>query len=190
MFGSQLRSARRSASLTQQQVAVAARSSRTAVNAIENSQRNVSIDIALKLLASSGHSLIVIPSNAGTVNEFAASIAEELTHGRRNYAYRALLTMSDVLAKQTPGVRAALTVLPPNPVGDDLFDASIAAVADYWLDNAGIPSPEWTADPACYLSSPTHLSGSRYDFTPEMDEVPEAFLRHNVLLDRRALESI
>ncbi len=71
----------------------------------------------------------------------------------------------------------------PGPAGHPILDALVAALADTFAENAGLPQPMWAAaaPPLTNRYRPTTVTN--YDGT----KIPPAFLRRNIWIDARAL---
>jgi hypothetical protein len=105
-------------------------------------------------------------------------------------AYRLFIGYSDTLRGVEAGTRVALTLTRPETTGNKLYDASLAALVHHWLSADSLPIPAWINEEAFLLTSQTHLGETHYESAPSRDEVPDAFLAHNVLFPAEALESI
>lgn len=148
------------------------------------------MDTLERLLSAAGHRLVAVQSGHPTAVEAGDSIAAALTLGQVDAAFRAFLDFSDGLAASEPVVRVVLACAAPDWTGSPVWDASLAAVAEYWLDQDGLPKPSWLFDPDRSLPSARGLEVSVYDPESYPDAVPEQFRRRNLLVERSTLASV
>lgn len=188
--GTLLRAARRSSGLGQQVLAERAQTSQPDVSAVERGRRTPTVDTLVRLLDSAGHKLIAVKTSHPDAVETSARIGDALRSGAVEAALRRFLDYSDGLAATSGVERVVLTAAEPYPSGSRVWDAALAAVAEYWLDQDGLPKPHWLNDPSRTLPSPQTLDVSIYDLPPRIDEVPPPFARRNVLVERGTLASI
>ena len=189
-FGQELRRARHERGMTVRRLAELGHTSPAAISQIETGARGVTVDKYNALLKKTRHRLIAIPTLAQTTGEIAESIEEALDEGAPQRAYRMLIGYSDVLRELEPSLLGIITHSKPATTRNPLFDAALAALVEHWLIVAGVPRHDWLASREYHLAEPTHLAESIYDPIPHKEEVPEAFLSHNVLFPGEALESI
>lgn len=185
-----LRAARRTSGLGQAEVARRSGTSQPDVSFVERGKRVPTVDTLERLLASTGHRLVAVPSARPSSVEAGESIAASLTGGRLDAAFRAFLDFSDGLAASRPVVRVVLACAAPDSTGSPVWDTALAAVTEYWLDRDGLPKPSWLSDPDRFLPSPQGLAVSVYDPEPDLDEIPDQFRRRNVLVERSTLTSV
>ena len=185
-----LRAARHSSGLHQGEVARRAKTSQSDISFVERGRRIPTTDTLERLLNSTGHRLIAVKTNRVDAVETAERISYALRDEGAEAAFRRFLDYSDGL-DATEGVdRVVLTVAEPFPTGSLLWDTALAAVTEYWLDEARLPKPSWLNDPSRALAHPEALSISEYDLEPDPTEIPEQFLRRNLLLERGTLASV
>ena len=189
-FGTALRAARKDRGLTVERLAQLGGTSKPAISQIENGHRGATVARFDSLLKKTKHRLIVIPSIANTAFEIAEDVRRELQSGNTSAAYRTILSFSDELRLAAPGVRVALTLGAPQQTGSALYDAALAALVEHWLTQDSLPIPDWVSEPWRVLEVPEHLSEGYYSLIPQAQEVPAAFVAHNVLLAGTALESV
>jgi transcriptional regulator with XRE-family HTH domain len=164
--------------------------SSAAISQIETGDRGVSVERLQSLLLKTRHRLIAVPTIASTPAEVAEGIKSALKASFPLRAYRMFIGYSDELRGLDPGVRVAITLSAPDSTGNKLYDASLAALVQHWLSADLLPIPTWVTDESSVLSEPRHLGETAYESAPEREEVPEAFLAHNVLFPAEALESV
>ena len=185
-----LRSIRRSQGLSQGIVAQRAQTSVPALSHIENGRREPSAATLDKLLRATGNRLGVIPTRRAGSLEAGAAIRDELAAGDAPSAFRSFIQFSDNLAAEDGATRVVLASNEPEPTGSALWDAALAAVAEYWLRRDGLPLPIWVESPSRTLPERTILSGNVYTRTIRNENVPAEFSRRNIALDEAALASV
>lgn len=185
-----LRAARRSSGLGQAEVARRAGTSQPDVSFVERGKRVPTVDTLERLLAGTGHRLVAVASACPTSVEAGDSINAALDAGRVDAAFRAFLDFSDGLASSEAVIRVVLACAPPESTGSPVWDTALAAVAEYWLDQDGLPKPSWLSEPDRSLPTPQGLAVSVYDPEPDPDEVPQQFHRRNLLVERSTIASI
>lgn len=188
--GKVLRHARHDRGITVRRLAELGKTSPAAISQIETGARGVSVDRLQSLLLKTRHRLITVPAIAATPAEVAEEIKSALEAALPLRAYRMFIGYSDVLRGLVPGVRVAITLSAPESTGNHLYDASLAALVQHWLSIDLLPIPKWVTDESSVLPEPRHLGETAYESAPNREEVPEAFLYHNVLFPAEALESV
>ena len=182
-----IREARRGSGLSQRALAESAGFTQPALADIERSAHDARVGSVDRLVGAVGSKLFVLPTRRSAAATWADTIFEELRGNRRSedVAFRALIGLSDDLAGADLSVRVALCVAVPAPCGDRRFDAAVAAIVDHHLSVDGLPVPAWVGESSRALEVPWAVSPHA-----EPSEVPEAFLRHGVLLAASELESV
>lgn len=188
--GKELRHARNDRGMTLRRLAELGKTSPAAISQIETGIRGVSVERLQSLLLKTRHRLITVPAIAATPAEVAEDIKSALDESLPLRAYRMFIGYSDVLRELDPGVRVAITLSAPESTGNQLYDASIAALVQHWLSVDSLPLAAWVTDNSSVLSEPMHLGETTYESAPSRSEVPKAFLAHNVLFPAEALESV
>jgi transcriptional regulator with XRE-family HTH domain len=182
-----LRQARSGSGLSQRALAKKARDHQPNVAAIESGARDARCETLSRLIHASGGSLCVLPTTDATVAAVADEIADLLDRGRERQAYQAFIGLHDDLVRARPATRVALCVMPPRGVGDDRYDALLAALVEHDLE--GLPVPEWATDP----KRDAHDWWVE-DLSAVRDRVraltPPAFARHGIWLDGAELASV
>jgi transcriptional regulator with XRE-family HTH domain len=186
-----LRQARRAADLSQRDLAARAKTNQPNIAVVESGRRDPLVDTLDHLLHATGHRLALIPARAPTAADVAGELAETRRRapgsGRDSRALRQLIGFSDALTAQPPDIRVALCVTRPAPSGDRRYDAALAALVDHHLGGNGLPVPAW-ADPGLTRSEEPWAPSPFVD--PDVDDIPEAFRRRNILLAASELESV
>jgi transcriptional regulator with XRE-family HTH domain len=185
-----LRAARQHRGLKQAELAARAQTAQADISLIERGRRDPSFDTLDRILRRTGHQLIAAPVVGVSGVQAAAEIRDALAGDRDERAFRIFIAYSDSLSKADPTGRVILSATAPAGTGESLWDAALAGVSDYWLDQAGLPKPEWLRDGSRTLLRPAPLQDSPYIPVPAADEVPAQFLARNVLVDETTLASI
>lgn len=183
-----LRAARRAAGVNQTQLARRASTSQPRISALENGVNTPTVDSLDRLLRSLGSRLLVVPTIRSGVSEAASTIHDSLESGDIATAFRALIQYSDNLVAEAGANRLALALSVPEPTGDTAWDAALAGVTEYRLNQARIPSPAWTA--GVQAAEPTIVSGSRRTRGVDPADVPQELRTRNVLIEAATLESV
>lgn len=119
--------------------------------------------------------------------ETALRIAAALGRDSANSALCAFIDYSDELRRVSEPERFQLAALEPDRTGSLAWDAALAGLVDFLLAS---PKPNWIELPHRFLTSPATPQLGRYDLPPDLSDVPPEFLRRNVLMERRTLQSV
>ncbi|TQL54014.1 helix-turn-helix domain-containing protein [Subtercola boreus] len=185
-----LRAARRSSGLGQSELAARAGTSQPDVSLVEQGRRNPTVETFERLLGGVGHKIFSYPTSSSDAVEIASLIAFAVEEANEEKAFRRFLDYSDGLAAADGVERIILTAAEPADTGSPLWDAALASVASYWLDDQGLPKPAWLSDRSRALHQPQSLGVSVYDLEPDVAFVPSQFLTRNVLVERSTLASV
>lgn len=185
-----LRASRLSRGISQAALAARARTSQPDVSSIESGKRIPTVDTLERLLQQTGHRLLAVPSIGPDAVDTANRIASALRGPGRDAALRAFIDYSDQLARTSGADRVVLAFVEPPATGSAAWDAALAAVADHWLSTGKLPKAKWIAHPNRFLPTPQTPHLGEYDIEPDPANVPPAFLRRNVLLERATLASV
>lgn len=117
----------------------------------------------------------------------AARIALALRDGSRSSALRAFIDYSDELARYDQTERFPLGADEPPLTGSAAWDAALAGLVDFMLPP---PKPSWIELPNRFLASPKTPQLGQYDLPPDLSDIPPEFLRRNILMERRTLQSV
>jgi transcriptional regulator with XRE-family HTH domain len=170
--------------------AVAARAGITESNlsTIEHNRRSPRSDTIDRLAAALDVTLV--PAATGgrnTAAEAGEHIARAVASGDSERAYRAALQLADDLGSAPPYVRLLLAAEAPTAIAPG-WDALVAAVTEWRLQQAGLPAPDWvldTIDPdAAAWTPPGAVLAAR------ASRVPPAFLRRGVFVEEDELASV
>ncbi len=190
--GRLIRQARRSARLSQQDLAELTGLHQPGIAAIESAGHDTRVERLERILGAVHQRIIAIPTTAPSAAEVADALFDicrtpSTDRARENKALRALIGFSDRLAEAEPATRVALCVTPAAPCGDPRFDATLAGIIDYHLRRDRLPVPAWVDNRDLVLDEP--WAPSRYTDT-DTAEIPAALRRRNVLLATTELASV
>jgi transcriptional regulator with XRE-family HTH domain len=182
-----LRQTRRAAHLTQRGTASAAHVPQASIGRVEAGSRDVSVATLDAFLRPTGHRLIAVPLRGRPVAESAIAISEALDHFDEPAAFREFIQTNDDLTSETAAGRIVLSYAPPPPTGDRRFDALLAALVDFRLNEVGAPHPQWIrcTEP---LTTPWYVDPYSEAHLNEIS-VPIEFARRQVILDISELSS-
>ena len=109
-----------------------------------------------------------------------------LEAGDRSTAFRMLLNYNGNLAAAVGWNRLRLALPSPQTTGDPVWDAAIAGVTEYRLNQVPMPSPQWVD--GIGVSSPTMLAGGPSTRSIDHVDVPAELLKRNVLIETITLD--
>ena len=183
-----LRSSRRASGVTQGALAARSHISRANVSSIESGKRIPTVETLERLLRQTGHRLIAVSASGVDATETAERIA---TTTSRDSALRAFLAFSDSLARATDIDRILLTASEPPTTADHFWDAALAALVDRPTKRGLIPQTGVDQFTFTHPRIPAVITlGRLRSRAGYQANVPEEFLRRNVLLERATLESV
>ncbi|MBF4618591.1 helix-turn-helix transcriptional regulator [Clavibacter sp. VKM Ac-2873] len=188
--GQVLQAARRASGLSQRELSSISGVAQSTVSEVESGHRIPSSTTVDRLLRATGHQLIAIPTRRADAASAAEGIARSIVDRRGDRAVRQFIQLADDLAAEHEAVRFALTIAEPQPTGAEHWDAAIAALVEHRLQEGGLPLPSWVRSDGRHLSHEWTFGSGRYDIPVDRARVPEAFLRHGVLLDVDTLASV
>jgi hypothetical protein len=162
----------------------------SSVAAVETSRTDPRFDTATRLLAAAGYRLYAAPSTRDDIASIASALRLALREGDRERALRDLIQMNDNLVAVHGLMRGVLAVMEPELTGSKLWDAAVAALVAYRLNQEMIPLPPWVHDERRTLKRPRPIKVGRYGIVPPTSEVPAEFLERSVLIWRDTLESV
>jgi transcriptional regulator with XRE-family HTH domain len=182
-----VRQVRRSGKLTQREFAALAEEPQSSICSLETGRNDPGVERVAHLVGALGCSLAVLPTRRRTVAAAAEAIYDALRAGNEARAYRELVQINDDLAAEHGALRVALTVTPPAPVGDERYDAFIAALVEHHLEQDRLPIPEWTSDQWRRVRAPWIVD--EYG-DASWAASPAAFRRRNIVLSADELASV
>ena len=186
----QVRYARHAAGITQRELARRTGSAQPRIAEVEAERTDARSSTIDRLLAATGHRLVVLPSRATTAAETAEAVQEALEHGHENTAFREVIQLSDDLAASQPAIRLALVAAPPATTGDERFDALIAGLVEYRLSVDAVPLPEWVAEPTRRATTSWFVDATPGTENLSRAHTPAPFSRRNVFLDATEFASV
>ena len=134
-----LRQSRRAVHLSQRAAASAAHVPQASIGRVEAGSRDVSVATLDAFLRPTGNRHIAVPLRGRPVAESAVAVADALDRQDESAAFREFIQTNDDLVAETPAGRVVLSYAPPPPTGDRRFDALLAALVDYRLnENVGV----------------------------------------------------
>lgn len=184
-----VRAARKSQGLTQTQLAARAQVDQSAVSRSERG-RDADFRTIARLLAGAGHRLYTAPTRRDDAATVASEIHSRLNAGDKDRALRALLQLNDNLVAERGLVRGILALAEPESTRDPVWDAAIAGLVAWRLNEEGLPLPDWTLARNRYLREPTPLDVDPADPVPSEADVPDEFAERGVLAWRDTFESV
>jgi transcriptional regulator with XRE-family HTH domain len=184
-----VRAARKSRQLTQEQLAEI---SHIDQGSVSRSERGRAADFSTidRLLAGAGHRLYSAPTRRDDAASVAAEIRGQLRSHDKDRALRALLQLNDNLLAEHGLVRGVLGLAEPEPTGDLVWDAALAALVAWRLGEEDIPVPAWVDESERFLEKPRTLEVDSADPVPPLSEVPAEFARRGVLAWRDTFASV
>ena len=188
--GTLVRAARKSRRLTQAQLAARAGLDQARVSRSEDATEKPRYDTVERLLAGAGHRLYAAPTRRDDAATIATQIRDSLKRGDRALALRYLLQLNDNLVAEKGLVRGVLAVTEPELTGQKAWDAAIAALVAWRLNEEHVPLPEWVAAPERKLDRARTLRVDPADPVPIRADVPGEFLEHGVLAWRDTFASV
>ncbi|PPF56306.1 helix-turn-helix domain-containing protein [Clavibacter californiensis] len=189
-IGQVIHGARRASGLSQRELSSISGVAQSTVSEVESGHRVPSVTTVERLLRSTGHQLVAIPTRRSDAAAAAEGIARSLSSRRGDHAVRHFIQLADDLAAEHGSVRFVLAIAEPAPTGAQHWDAAIAALVEHRLEEEGLPVPAWVASDERRLADEWTFGSGRYAIPVDRDRVPEAFLRHGVLLDADTLVSV
>lgn len=184
-----VRAARKARGLTQRELAESARIDQPAVSRAETG-RDVDFSTVDRLLAGAGHRLYSAPTRRDDAAAIAPVIRTRLREGDREGALRALIQLNDNLVAERGLVRGILGLARPDSTGDRAWDAALAALVTWRLNEDRLPAPDWVSHDDRRVGQPRTLEVDPADPTPPLSEVPREFAERGVLVWRDTFASV
>ncbi len=183
-----LRRARLEAGLTQDELAVLADTSQSAIAAYETGAREPSWPVLERIVRASGHRLgLDLRSDPAVfrIADLAADLAD--TSGE---AVRLRLVFEFLRGAAEDGHPVRLLVAAePTPTGDARLDALLAAMAEDLCVHAGIRPPGWVHDEDRFLDGMWWVSDLPSARADALVHTPASYRRRGIMIDRRDLEA-
>ena len=185
-----LRYARRSAGLSQRDLARRAGVYQPRIAEAEAARFDPGSGTLDRVLAATGHRLVVVSSRATTAAETADAVRDALEAGNEARAFREVIQLSDDLAATTPSIRLVLVAAPPASTGDHRYDGLLAGVVEFHLAPDRLPLPDWVGEPARTAETDWYVDPTPGTEHLSRDHSPEPFTRRNIYLDVSELASV
>lgn len=184
-----IRSARKSRSLTQVDLAEQAQVHQSNISGIE-SGRDLSVSTLEKLLRATGHQLFALPIHKADVTEAASAIRVHLKADNTQSALRLLVQLNDNLVSEHGLQRGVLGISEPEPTGNPVWDAALAGLVAWRLAEENIPLPTWVDKTRYFLPIPRSLCIDSADPLPATSDIPPEFARRGLLVWADTFESV
>lgn len=183
-----LRQARHQAGLTQDELAVLAGTSQSAIAAYETGAREPSWSVLERIVRASGHllDLEILPDPAVfRLVDLAAELVETADESVR---LRLVFEFLRGAAEDGHPVRV-LVAVEPQSTGDARFDALLAAIAEDLCVHAGIHPPDWVHDSSRFLNRMWWVSDLPSARAAALVHAPASYRRRGIMVDRHDLEA-
>lgn len=135
-----------------------------------------------KILGSTGYSLYLAPTNGLSGDQAAILITKYLKATETQSALRVLIQLNDDLMRERGITRGILGLSEPATTGNKVWDAAIAALVAWRLNQESLPVPDWVNNPKRFLSKNHILQFDPADPLPTESETPDEFLKRGVLV--------
>ena len=185
-----LRSARKNSGLTQEALASRVGVDQARVSRSEGGQESPRFETVDKLLAGTGHRLYSAPTRRDDAATIASHIRESVAAKDSRRALRQLIQLNDNLIAETGLVRGVLGLAEPESTGKKLWDAAIAGLVAWRLNEQSLPLPAWVSTPERKLERSRPLSADPADPIPKRSDIPDEFAERGVLAWRDTFESV
>lgn len=182
-----LRQARHQAGLTQDELAVLAGTSQSAIAAYETGAREPSWSVLERIVRASGHllDLEILPDPAVfRLVDLAAELVETADESVR---LRLVFEFLRGAAEDGHPVRV-LVAVEPHATGDARFDALLAAIAEDLCVHAGVRPPGWVHD-GRILDGMWWVSDLPSARAAALVHTPASYRRRGIMVDRHDLEA-
>ena len=183
-----LRRARSDAGLTQTQHAALAGTTQSAIAAYETGTREPTVPVLARLCAAAGSRLLLDIDPDPSVHRVADLAQDISTTDPADQARRLRLVFEFLRGAHEDGNAVVLLVAAePAPIGDQRFDALLAAIAEDLCIHAGETPPPWVHAPSRFLDRAWWVSGLPSARAAALVHAPASFRRRGVMIDRRDL---
>jgi transcriptional regulator with XRE-family HTH domain len=188
-----IRGARRSAGITQLELAQRTGTAQSAVAAYESGARTPTFSTLQRLCDACEHDVKLsmhprIRRGAASLAEIAKTIERDPQNDHERDAARLLFGFADDFrGSSRPGWVVLLAEEPP-PTGDTRFDAALAGLAELFAAEAGIPAPTWVNGASRFVE-PWWFVASRPAFHAyTLAHTPAVMARHGVFMAREVFD--
>lgn len=183
-----LRRARRDAGLTQDELAVLAGTSQSAIAAYETGAREPSWSVLERIVRASGHLLALELRPDPTLFRLVDLAGELADTADDKVRLRLVFEFLRGVAEDEHSVRL-LVAAEPQPTGDVRFDALLAAIAEDVCVHAGIRPPGWVHDAGRFMKGMWWVSDLPSARAAALVHTPASYRRRGIMIDRRDLEA-
>ncbi len=190
MGNSILEAARKSQGISQVQLARKANTFQANISMTESGATDSGISTVERYLSPLGFTLIAIPTNKPSVAEFALTIGKAIKEKKEARAFRLVIQLNDNLKSVEPEICVALCAAPAPSTENARFDALVAGIVEYALNQRGLPIPRWIREDSRKLSDRWIVDPYENDARALAKQTPKSLLRHNVLISERELQSV
>ena len=143
-----------------------------------------------KILGSTGNSLYLAPTNGLSADQAAILITKHLKATETQSALRVFIQLNDDLLREHGITRGILGLSEPATTGNKVWDAAIAALVEWRLNQEALPLPGWVNHPKRFLSKNQVLKFDPADPPPTESETPDEFLKRGVLVFEETFRSV
>jgi transcriptional regulator with XRE-family HTH domain len=192
-FDALIHDARRSAGITQLELATRAGTAQPAVAAYESGARTPNLATLKRLLNACEYDVELLARprvrrGAASLSELGQTITEDLAQDREQDAVRLLFGfVDDFRGSSRPG-RIALLHEEPAATGDARFDAALAGVAELFAAEGALAAPAWVNGPGRFVE-PWWFVASRPEFHAyTLAHTPALLARHGVFMAREVFD--
>ncbi len=188
-----IRNARRSAGITQLELAARAGTAQPAIAAYESGAKTPNLATLERLLGACEHDVELLARprlrrGAASLAELAPTIEQDIEHGHEQDALRLLFGFADDFRGSPRPGRIALIEDEPPGTGDRRFDAALAGVAELFASEGAISAPAWVNGPGRFVE-PWWFVASRPAFHAyTLAHTPAVFARHGVFIAREVFD--
>lgn len=165
---------------------------RSNIAAIENGRRDPTASTIEKIANAARVRLIpVVSDGRTTVAEASAALAEAVRQSNVRRAYRVLAQVANDLTASDPADRFLLAIEPPTHVSPE-WDAALAGITEWRLNQAQLPLPGWVVDEHGNedWSWTPPLSPAAASLAVDIDNVPEPLRKRGVLIEADELAGV
>jgi transcriptional regulator with XRE-family HTH domain len=188
-----IHNARRSAGITQLELANRAGTAQPAVAAYESGVRTPNLATLERLLGACEYDVEVLARprvrrGAASLAELGRTIRDDLEQGHEQDALRLLFGFADDFRGSPRPGRIALLGEEPAPTSDMRFDAALAGVAELFASEGAIAAPPWVNGPRRFVE-PWWFVASKPEFHAyTLAHTPALLARHGVFMAREVFD--
>jgi transcriptional regulator with XRE-family HTH domain len=190
-----LRDARRTAALTQADVACRAGTTQSAVAAYETGARRPGLATMRRLVAACEHDLELVARprvrrGALSLAAIAVIARDDLGRDAAQDATRLLFGFADDFRGSGRPGRIALIADEPPLTGDPRFDAALAGLAEHFAAEAAIAVPRWVEGSARFVEPWWFVASAPAFHAYTLASTPASFARHGVFIAREVFDRV